>query len=96
MKLINYFALKNYFFKYFPFSIYFFSNLFRILCQPGIKSHSSEVMLSTSFLPHPSVPYMLLLFRSFAGKCTFIQAHTFCFFVVIGFFGKVKSGSGLC
>ena len=34
-------------------------------------------MLSTSFLPHPSVPYMLLLFRSFAGKCAFIQAHSF-------------------
>ena len=91
---VNYFALKNYFLKYFPFSIFYFFPMFQILCQPGIKSHSSEVMLSTSFLPHPSVPYMLLLFRSFAGKCAFIQAHSF--FVVVGFFGKVKSGSGLC
>ena len=43
-------------------------------------SHSSEVMLSTGFLPQPSGPYMLLLFSSFAGKCTFIQAHSFLVF----------------
>ena len=95
LKLVNYFALKNYFLKIFSFFnlFLFFSNLFWILCQPGIKSHSSDVMLSTGFLPQPSGPYMLLLFSSFAGKCTFIQAHSFLvFLLLLAFLGRWRVG----